>query len=71
MLNGTALISVHLQFCFQRPDVPVWIFQVKEDLCSPVGWPVMIRSYLLIYYSCSSILWLLQERKQIRKTIRC
>lgn len=53
MLNGTALISVHLQFCFQRPDVPVWIFQLKEDLCTPVGWPAMIRSYLLICYSCS------------------
>ena len=43
MLNGTALISVDLQFCFQRPDVPVWIFQLKEDLCTPVGWPVMIQ----------------------------
>ena len=43
MVNGTALISVHLQFCFQRPDVPVWIFQLKEDLCTPDGWPVMIQ----------------------------
>ena len=69
MLNGTAVISVHLQFCFQRPDVPVCIFQLKElSLHSGrlAGDDQIILVNLLFMF-----LWLLQERKQIRKTICC